>query len=166
MRVIGVGCLLAALVFSAALLSNCAGGPETDAQRLARWEKGQFTSFELENGIGPVKQKIQLGEINESRVARGEELFEQRCFTCHLLDGKKTGPPLRDVATRKSPEYILNQILNPDQMGKLHPEGKRLVAQYMQYMTIMGITYDDARALLDYLRSEAEKPPVSAATPN
>lgn len=98
-----------------------------------------------------------MGPVNASRAARGEELFTQKCATCHQLDGKKTGPALREITKRRSPEYVLNQILNPDQMGKLHPDGKQMVAQYMQYMTIQGITMDDARALLDFLRSEADK---------
>jgi hypothetical protein len=46
-------------------------------------------------------------------------------------------------------------------MGKLHPEGKKLVAQYMQYMTIQGITPEIARELLEFLRSQADQPAVS-----
>jgi nucleotide-binding universal stress UspA family protein len=65
---------------------------------------------------------------------------------------------LRDVTKRRSAEYVLNQILNPEQMGKLHPDGKKLVAQYAQYMTIQGITRENAEDLLAFLRTEADKP--------
>lgn len=155
-RIAVIALVLAAIGITAYVV-GCAGKPETDAERLARWTAGNFTSFELQNGIGPIKEKLEVGPVNASRAARGEELFTQKCATCHQLDGKKTGPALREITKRRSPEYVLNQILNPDQMGKLHPDGKQMVAQYMQYMTIQGITMDDARALLDFLRSEADK---------
>ncbi|HQL24776.1 MAG TPA: cytochrome c [candidate division Zixibacteria bacterium] len=139
---------------------GCSSGPETEAERQTRWQQGKLTGWELEHGIGPITDALEIGPVDAARAAQGRELFIAKCATCHYLDDRKTGPGLRDVTKRRSPEYVLNQVLNPEQMGKLHPEGKKLVAQYAQFMTIQGITPDDARALLDFLRSEADKPPV------
>lgn len=154
--------VLAALALGVALagLAGCSSEPETEAERQARWQQGQFTSWELENGIGPITTDIELAPVDPAKAAQGKELFVTKCATCHYLDDRKTGPPLRAITKDRSPEYVLNQILNPDQMGKLHPDGKKMVAQYAQYMTIQGITRDDAMALLDFLRTEADKPPV------
>lgn len=148
------------LVMSSVFL-DCGGKTETQAEREARWNEGQLTSFEYEHGIGPVTEEPELGPIDAAMAEKGRELFIQKCATCHYLDMKKTGPPLRDVAKRRSAAYVMNQVQNPEKMGKLHPEGKKLVAQYMQYMTIQGITPEIARELLEFLRSEAEKPAVS-----
>ncbi len=153
--------LLAALV-SWWGISGCSSTPETDAERVARWTQGNLNSWETEHGIGPVTEDVKLAPVDPARATSGQELFIKKCATCHYLDMKKTGPPLRDVTKRRSSEYVLNQILNPEQMGKLHPDGKKLVAQYAQYMTIQGITRENANDLLEFLRSEVGKPAVPA----
>lgn len=147
-------------MISVVALVGCSSKPETDAERQARWQQGQFSSWELEHGIGPIVSSIELSLVEPTKVEQGKELFITKCATCHYLDDRKTGPPLREITKKRSPEYVLNQILNPDQMGKLHPDGKKMVAMYAQYMTIQGITHDDALALLDFLRAESDKAPV------
>lgn len=144
------------LLVSSAIVS--CGGEETQAEREERWKLGRLNSFENENGIGPVTKKVEVGPIDPALAERGKKLFIEKCATCHYLDMKKTGPPLRDVTKRRTAAYVMNQVQNPEQMGKLHPDGKQLVAQYMQYMTIKDITPEMARELLEFLRSEANNP--------
>jgi len=155
-----IAALLAIFIINV-VLAGCGAKEETQAEREARWVEGRMTSFEYEHGIGPVTQEPELGPIDPAMAAKGKELFIQKCATCHYLDMKKTGPPLRDVTKRRSAAYVLNQVQNPEKMGKLHPDGKKLVAQYMQYMTIQGITPEIARQLLEFLRSVADQPPVA-----
>ena len=144
------------------LASGCSSTPETDAERQARWAAGNLNSWETEHGIGPITEDVPLAAIDPNKATAGEQLFIKKCATCHYRDMKKAGPPLGDVTKRRSREYVLNQILNPEQMGKLHPDGRKLVAQYAQYMTIQGITRDDDADLLEFLRSVAEKPALPA----
>lgn len=153
---------LLALLTLIAFVVGCSSAPETDAERQARWAAGNLNSWETEHGIGPVTEDIQLAAVDPARAASGLDIFVKKCATCHYLDHKKTGPMLRDVTKRRSPEYVLNQILNPEQMGKLHPDGRKLVAQYAQFMTIQGITRENAEDLLHFLRSEADKPALPA----
>jgi len=155
------GTVVLAAMLGTVIVNSCSSSPETEAERQARWTAGNLTSWEYEHGIGPVTEELPATLVDPARAASGRELFINKCATCHYLDFKKTGPPLRDVAKRRSPEYILNQILNPDQMGKLHPEGKKLVAQFMQYMTIQGITRENAEDLFNFLKSEADNPPLA-----
>ncbi|MCM2272419.1 MAG: cytochrome c [candidate division Zixibacteria bacterium] len=152
--------LLALLTLVAVV--GCSSAPETDAERQARWAAGNLNSWETEHGIGPVTEDIQLAAVDPAKAASGQDIFIKKCATCHYLDHKKTGPMLRDVTKRRSSEYVLNQILNPEQMGKLHPDGRKLVAQYAQFMTIQGITRENADDLLHFLRSEADKPALPA----
>ncbi len=152
------GIALSSFMLSSIPIAGCSSKPETQAEKQARWARGELTSFEIENGIGPVTENLDLGAPDTIMADQGKAIFVQKCATCHYLDMRKTGPPLRDVAKRKSAAYIMNQILNPDLMGKLHPEGKKLVAQYAQYMTIQGVTPEMARQILEFLRVESNKP--------
>jgi cytochrome c2 len=157
--------LFLVVILSAALgmiIAGCSSKPETPEEKLARWTAGNLNEFEVENGIGPVTEPVQLGPVDAGMAEQGKAIFVQKCATCHYLDMKKTGPPLRDITKRRTAAYVLNQIQNAEQMGKLHPDGKKMVAQYAQYMTIQGITPEMARQLLEFLRSEVDKPAVPA----
>jgi putative heme-binding domain-containing protein len=85
---------------------------------------------------------------------QGAEIFATKCTACHKLDERYVGPPLRNVTKRRAPEFIMNQILNPDENVKKHPEGKKMLAEYLVPMTNMNLKEDEARAVLEYLRSE------------
>ncbi|MBN8545440.1 MAG: cytochrome c [Ignavibacteria bacterium] len=128
--------------------SNAAGSEEQVAANTSG-----LSDFELENGIGPVKEKLTLGEIDLAKASKGEKIFNEKCSACHKLDEKYTGPPQRDVTSRRSPEYIVNMMLNPEEMLKKHPEAQKMLAQYMTQMPSQNLTKDDALAVLEYFRS-------------
>ena len=109
-----------------------------------------------ELGIGPVKEKINLDpQINQDLVVKGKSIFDVKCVTCHKIDDKLVGPPLKDVTKRRKPEWIMNQILNPEQMLKEDMVAKSLAmsGQYPTPMTFQNVSQDDARALLEYFRN-------------
>ena len=53
----------------------------------------------------------------------------------------------------------MNMLMNPDGMYAKHPEARKLLAEYMTQMPNLGITQDEARQILEYLRTQ----PTSAA---
>jgi cytochrome c2 len=110
--------------------------------------------FELENGIGPIKEKLTLDALNTAKATEGKKIFESKCSQCHKFDEKYTGPALRNVTKRRTPEYILNNILNPDEMANKHPEAKKLVALHATKMTFQNVTQEDAMKILEYIRLE------------
>jgi len=116
-----------------------------------------LTDFELVNGIGPIKQKIDLGPIDPALVKKGQEIFDTKCASCHKLDEKYVGPPQRDVYKRRSPEFILNFMLNPEENYKKHPEAKKLLGEYLTQMPNQNLTIDEAKAMLDYFRKVADE---------
>ncbi len=141
------------------LLIGCGGGEEktesanSDFQQKVA-EKFGLTVFELENGIGPVKEKINLSaQIDEIKAKSGAEVFEIKCTQCHKIDERYTGPALREVSVTRSPEYILNMIMNPEEMTKRHPEAKKMLGMYANQMTYQNVTMEDAKNILEYLRS-------------
>lgn len=130
-----------------------AGTPQDDEnKRLA--ERFGLTVFELENGIGPIKEKLNLtDQIDEIKAQTGKNIFEEKCSQCHKLDERYTGPALGNVTSLRTPEYIVNMILNPEEMTRRHPEAKKMLATYANQMTFQNVSHDDALALLEYLRS-------------
>ena len=106
-----------------------------------------------DKGIGPVKN-IELGPLNNKMAADGKALFMSKCTVCHDLDQKKLGPPLRNITTIRTPEYIMNLLLNSAQMQKEDANIKDLLKKYNNLpMTDPGFTQAQARAVVEYLRS-------------
>jgi mono/diheme cytochrome c family protein len=106
-----------------------------------------------DKGIGPVKD-LKLGPVDKKLAAQGQQLFSTKCVACHSLDQKIIGPPLRNVTKTRTPEYVMNMILNPTNMEKSDPVTKELHKSYLATpMTDQGFTQDQAKSILEYLRS-------------
>jgi len=146
--------LLTALTFTYA----CGGDDSKKDEAASKQEKMAklfgITVYELENGIGPIKEKISLGPLDKAKAAEGKKIFESKCSQCHKLDEKYTGPAIRNVTKKRTPEYILNNILNPEEMANKHPEAKKLFVLHATKMTFQNVTMDDALKILEYFRSE------------
>ncbi|GBC87907.1 MAG: cytochrome c [Hydrogenobacter thermophilus] len=109
-----------------------------------------------DKGIGPIKE-VQLGPIDQNLVKKGKEIFDSKCATCHKLEERYVGPPLKGVTKRRKPEWIMNMILNPTEMEQKDPIAKQLLSEYLTQMTFQNVSQEDARAILEYLRSVDEK---------
>lgn len=113
-----------------------------------------LTSFQIEHGIGPFTEEVHIsGPIDAELAAQGEEIFQMNCEACHRLQQRFVGPALGDVLERRSATYVLNQITNPEEMAMEHPEGQRLVQEYMSIMPDQEMTREQALAIVEYLRS-------------
>lgn len=144
------------------LIFSCGGGADSENQKQgdANSEKRNeygLTEFEMQYGIGPIKKRLFLGQINKALAKQGEDIFKVKCAPCHKLDERYIGPAQRYATERRPPEYIMNMILNPDEMVKRHPEAKKLLVEYLSPMTFQNISEVDARNVLEYLRLAAEE---------
>ncbi len=128
--------------------------PEAKAEKPAN--SSGLSEDELKYGIGPVRN-VELGKISLIEAKKGEKIFDTKCATCHKLGERYTAPPLGDVLERRTPEYVMNMILNPDEMTKKHPEAKKLLGEYLTQMTFQDVTQEDARAILEFIRNYADK---------
>ncbi|MEJ5351917.1 MAG: cytochrome c [Melioribacteraceae bacterium] len=145
-------------LFLSIVLSACGGDNSNyDPEKEKLAIKAGLTVFEYENGIGPIKEKMNIPTtIDKIMAESGKKIFEEKCTQCHKLDERYTGPALRDVTKRRTPEYIMNMILNPQEMTQKHPEAKKLLGEFATQMTFQNVTQEDARKILEYLRSEAK----------
>lgn len=104
-------------------------------------------------GIGPIKN-LKLEAINDDLVAKGKEVYRVNCTACHKLKKRYIGPALGGVTKIRSPEWIMNMIMNPEEMIAKDPIGKALIAEYNAPMANQNISEEDARAILEFLRTK------------
>lgn len=137
--------------------SGCKGEEtnETASSQTGPSASAALSPEQLQNGIGPIS-KVSLGEIDEALVVKGDDIFASKCSACHKFESRYVGPPLGGVLERRTPEYIMNMMLNPEEMVQRHPEAKAMLAQYLTPMPFQSLTEEDARAVLEYLRVESE----------
>jgi cytochrome c5 len=150
--------LLITAAFISLTITAC--GDEESAERrtsqAAETEQG-LSEFELEHGIGPVTERVEIGDgFDRDMVDKGRNIYEMKCEMCHNYEGRMVGPELGNVLERRSPEFVMNFILNPGGMAREHPVGQELLREYMTIMPFQNVKEDEARAIVEYLRYYAE----------
>lgn len=104
-------------------------------------------------GIGPVKQ-LTLGELNPAMASEGEEIYKKMCSACHKPTEKFIGPAPKGILERRSPEWVMNMILNPEEMIKNDPIAKQLLMEAnLAPMANQHLTEEQARKVLEYSRT-------------
>ena len=115
-------------------------------------------------GVGPIKQ-VELGAIDPKRAALGQRVFQSKCSACHKMEERYVGPAVAGVTLRRTPEWILNMILNPVEMTQKDPIAQELLATYLTQMTYQNVSEDEAKAVLEYFRDYDSKMPASPQVP-
>lgn len=157
MSVRWTGCVVAALVLAGCGGDGGAGGAEETgaaASGAAAVQAGSgLTEEQLVKGIGPISSVTLASAIDEELAERGKEVFTLKCSACHKLEARYVAPQLGGVLERRTPEYVMNMILNPAEMVEKHPEVKKLLGEFLLPMPNQNVTEAEARALLEYIRS-------------
>lgn len=156
------------LLFSV-LLVSCGGKEEKkkegfSVKRKATTEKAAETPaasetkaserIDLTNkGVGPITS-LTLDAVDDAMAAKGKEVYDQMCLACHRIGKKFIGPAPDKILERRTPEWVMNMILNPDQMVKEDPLAKDLLMEFNgSPMANQGLTEEQARAVLEYFRT-------------
>jgi len=104
-------------------------------------------------GIGPVKS-VTLGQLDESMADEGAKIYQAKCTACHKPEEKFIGPAPKGILDRRSPEWIMNMILNPEVMIKNDPIAKQLLVEFnLAPMANQHLTQEEARKVLEYFRT-------------
>ncbi len=105
-------------------------------------------------GVGPITSITLETEVNEAMAANGKEVFDKMCLACHRIGKKFIGPAPNKILERRTPEWVMNMILNPDQMVKEDQLAKDLLIEFNgSPMANQGLTEEQARAVLEYFRT-------------
>lgn len=105
-------------------------------------------------GVGPIKTVSFAEAIDAEMAENGKKIFSTTCVACHMAEQRMIGPALKGVFERRSPEWVMNMILNPDVMLKEDPIAKALLKEYNNAIMLnQNLSEEDARAVAEYLRT-------------
>ena len=108
----------------------------------------------VSKGVGPVKSVTIPEAIDQKLADHGKEVYEKNCTACHKVDKKFVGPAPKGILERRTPEWVMNMIINPDKMVQEDALAKDLLIEFNgSPMSNQGISEDDARAILEYIRT-------------
>ena len=154
-----------ALIFVFSLMS-CGGGDKKEKEqvKIGSYKKegkketkasSKAGSIDLSNkGVGPIKNLDLPETIDQAMVAEGAALYKTKCTACHKVGKKFIGPAPNGVLERRSPEWIMNMILDPEGMVKNDPIAKQLLIEYNgSPMANQSLTEAEARSILEYFRT-------------
>jgi mono/diheme cytochrome c family protein len=144
-------------VFAFFLLASCGGGASSD-EGSATTEDTTVIAEEVDPmkslGIGSI-EKVTLGEeIDAEMAAAGQALYEQMCTDCHIAAKNFVGPAPKGILSRRTPEWVMNMILNPEEMVMKDSIAKKLFIEYYEVtMANQNLTEEQARQVLEYFRT-------------
>ncbi|WP_150452219.1 c-type cytochrome [Arenibacter lacus] len=105
-------------------------------------------------GVGPITSVTLGAEIDQGMAQMGKEVYDQMCLACHRVGKKFIGPAPDGIMERRTPEWVMNMILNPEGMVKEDPLAKALFMEFNgSPMANQGLTEEQARAVVEYFRT-------------
>ena len=148
------------LVLSLALAFAC-GKKEESAEDNYQPGGGEATteaaadpaSYDPKRGEGKY-DTVELGAtLDQAMAKKGEEVSGVKCTSCHkMTDEKLVGPGWKGVTERRTPQWIMNFITNPDPMIDKDPEVQAQLEICLVRMPNQGISDEEARGILEYMR--------------
>lgn len=107
-----------------------------------------------DKGVGQIKNIDLPDEIDSEMAAAGETIYKTNCTACHKLDKRFIGPSPRGIMERRSPEWIMNMILDPQLMTEQDRCAKDLLIEFNgAAMANQNLTVEETRAILEYFRT-------------
>lgn len=105
----------------------------------------EAAKFEEKLALEREELKSAGGEIS---VARGEQIYNARCTSCHQFDKRVVGPPHVEVLPKYvgKPDELVKFILNPVKVNPDYPP-----------MPNLGLSQQDAEAVAKYLLDRYQK---------
>jgi len=105
-------------------------------------------------GVGPIKSLTLDPIIDDKMAMHGADVYKKMCTACHRAEKKFIGPAPKGILERRSPEWIMNIILDPEGMVKNDPLARELLIEFNgSTMANQNLSEEDARAVLEYFRT-------------
>lgn len=97
---------------------------------------------------------LSLGEIDAAMAEKGRTTYDVKCQACHSLgENRVVGPGWKGIITKREPAWIMNMILNIDVMLEDDAEAQKLLEQCLVRMPNQNLSKDEAREVLEYMRT-------------
>ena len=144
------------------LLAGCGGQKSSDASPASAPSRStppaggsKTATLPADLDAGP---RAAASAADHEASERGEKLFQAKgCSACHAFGVKKSGPDLAGVAMRRTAKWMESQILHPDVMVKQDAIARELFAKHAMQMPNQGLTPEQARDVIEYLKSKDAK---------
>jgi hypothetical protein len=126
--------------------------PDPNAEKIPT-PGGDPAAYDPNRGEGKFSN-VEVGDkLDVAMGTSGEKIYGVKCAACHkTTDEKLVGPGWKDVTKRHKPEWIMNFITNPDPMIDKDPKVQAQLEICLVRMPNQGLTDDDARHLLEFMR--------------
>lgn len=108
---------------------------------------------------------LSLTTASGAVAATGEELFIKRCAGCHMIGaGQLVGPDLKDVAKRRSEDWLLRFMKSPRAMFESgDAEAVALIKAYDVLMPDQILSEVEARDVLAFIAARSAPAPAAPA---
>lgn len=151
------------IVSISAVLYACGGSnttPSTDSQNgassaEATSNSSENPSYDPNRGEGKFSaENVKVGAtLDATMAAEGEKIQGVKCSSCHKhTEEKLVGPGWKGVTTRRTPEWIMNFITNPDPMIDKDPAVQSQLEICLVRMPNQGLNDEEARNVLEFMR--------------
>ena len=146
-----------------AVIYSCGGNKETKTEETttetSTEQSAETTqspeSYDPKRGEGKWNaENVKVGAtLDASMATKGEAVSSTKCTSCHKLsDEKLVGPGWKGVTERRTPEWIMNFITNPDPMIDKDPAVQASLEICLVRMPNQNLSDDDARNILEFMR--------------
>ena len=159
-----------ALLLSIGLLLSCGGKEEKKKDKIQIGQKPKVETTKTEaasdevpaskritldnKGVGKIKSLTLDPAIDQAMVTRGAALFKTNCTACHKIGKRFIGPSPSGIMERRSPEWIMNMILDPSLMTEEDQCAKDMLVEFNgAAMANQNMTEEQARDILEYFRT-------------
>lgn len=102
-------------------------------------------------GVGSI-EKMNLEPINDSIMKYGLKIFNSKCTSCHTMEYKNSGPDLSDILSRRQPEWVMNYLLNHQEMLAKDSIAIKTNIKFENNCKLESINQTEAYAILEYFR--------------
>jgi len=159
-----------ALFLTVGFLISCGGKEEKKKEGIKIGQKPKIETKKVEpvsseipaskritldnKGVGKIKSLTLSPTIDDAMVSRGAALYKTNCTACHKINKRFIGPSPTGIMKRRSPEWIMNMILDPKLMSEQDQCAKDLLVEFNgAAMANQNLTEEQARDILEYFRT-------------
>jgi mono/diheme cytochrome c family protein len=149
-------CVLSFALSALLCMASCSSQSSSEVSATATEQTAvtEATPAASDKGVGPVSNVTLAASPDQALVDKGKALFEGNCSACHKFGERYVGPDLSGVTQRRKPEWIMNMVLNPQEMLQKDATAQQLLAEYMTQMPYQNLKEEEVRAVLEYFRTK------------
>ena len=116
------------------------------------------SSYDPNRGLGKHTSVELSDKLDVAMAAEGDKIQSVKCSSCHkLTDEKLVGPGWKGVTVRNKPEWIMNFIVNVDEMLDKDTASQRMLEECLVRMPNQSLAEADARGVLEFMRKNDGK---------